>query len=74
MSKTVVILSPDDGGKEDVEGGNPVAPFYLEALLEPFAVLTKRISAKIRKHIQRGGGAKLYTWLTMESITWMNGS
>lgn len=34
-----MVLSPDSSGKEDVEGGDLGAPFYLEALLDPFAVL-----------------------------------
>ena len=39
VCEAVVVLAPDDGGQEDVEGGDLVAPFDFEALFEPFAVL-----------------------------------
>jgi hypothetical protein len=39
MRETVVVLAPDDGGQEDVEGGDLGTPLNLEALLEPLAVL-----------------------------------
>lgn len=69
VREAVVVLSPDDGGEEDVEGGDLVAPLYLEALLEPFAVLG-RLAKGLTMRKGRGGP----TWLTIESITWMNGS
>ncbi len=39
VGEAVVVLAPDHGGQEDVEGGDLVAPFDFEAFFEPFAVL-----------------------------------
>lgn len=39
VRKSVVILSPDGGGKEDVEGRDLLPPFDLETLLQPLAML-----------------------------------
>lgn len=39
MSESVVILAPDHGGEQDVEGSDLRTPLNLQALLNPFAVL-----------------------------------
>jgi len=44
VGETIVILAPDDGRKENVEGSNLCAPFNLETLLNPFAVLFTIVS------------------------------
>ena len=40
VGEAVVVLSPDNGCQEDVEGGNPDTPLHLETLFEPLAVLS----------------------------------
>jgi len=39
MGETIVILSPDGGGKKDVEGGDLRTPLDLVTFLDPFAML-----------------------------------
>jgi hypothetical protein len=39
VREAVVVLPPDGGGKEDVEGGDGDAPGDFVAFLDPFAVL-----------------------------------
>jgi len=39
MSETIMILSPDSGREQDVEGSDLCAPFDLVTLLDPFAML-----------------------------------
>lgn len=39
VSKAVVVLSPDCGSEEDIEGGYFDTPLDFVALLDPFAVL-----------------------------------
>jgi hypothetical protein len=36
VRESVVVLTPDSGGKEDVERGDFGSPFDLEAFLDPF--------------------------------------
>lgn len=44
VGEAVVVLAPHYGCQEDVEGGDLVAPFHFEGLLEPFTVLFGRVS------------------------------
>lgn len=44
VCEAVVVLTPDDSCKEDVEGGDFDAPFDLETFLDPFAVLRDVVS------------------------------
>ena len=39
MGKTIVILTPDCAGKQDVERGDCLAPGHLKTLLDPLGVL-----------------------------------
>lgn len=71
MGETVVVLPPNQRREQNVERGYLDAPFHLQALLEPFAVLHK-VSGH---HLRATWGIDMeLTWLTMESITWMKGS
>lgn len=68
MSETVVVLTPDDGSQENVEGSDLGTPLNLETLLDPLAVLHMLL---VRIYTWTPCS---HTWLTMESITWMKGS
>jgi hypothetical protein len=39
VSETIVVLTPDNGSQENVEGGNLSTPLNLKTLLNPLAVL-----------------------------------
>jgi hypothetical protein len=41
VSETIVVLTPDNGSQENVEGSNLGTPLNLETLLNPLAVLER---------------------------------
>jgi hypothetical protein len=49
VSETIVVLTPDNGSQENVEGSNLGTPLNLETLLNPFAVLETQ-SVRVTSH------------------------
>lgn len=65
VSKSIVVLAPDDSCEKNVERGNLGSPLDFETFLDPFAVLYYdqptlfRVTSCIEKR----------TWFTIESMT-----